>query len=103
MPYSDNLVNASSIAGYYGDYNCDAPQTLLDSMIDAMQGIYPPPDFGFLTGDDPPHNVWNQTQEYNVNVSKSIAEMFKNAFPNMTYFPVLGNHNGLWLNTILFI
>ena len=50
-----------------------------------------------VIGDDPPHNVWNQTQEYNVNVSRIIANLFATGLPNTTFFPVLGNHNGVCL------
>jgi len=92
------VLTPANIAGTYGDYNCDSPPNLIASLIDALQNIYPPPDFGFLTGDDPPHNVWNQTREYNVGVSNMIADMFREGFPNVTFFPVLGNHNGFPVN-----
>ena len=94
VPYSNNDMNASSTAGYYGDLNCDPPASLLTSMFDAMANVYPPPDLGFLTGDDPPHNIWNQTREYNINCSNIIVSMVRKAMPNLTFFPALGNHNG---------
>ena len=91
-------MNASSTAGLWGDLNCDPPHSLLLSMFDAMANVYPPPDFGFLTGDDPPHNVWNQTRDYNVNCTDIIVGMVRAAFPSTTFFPALGNHNGFPVN-----
>lgn len=43
-------------AGYFGDYNCDTSPALLHLMLETAAQL--DPDLIFLTGDDPPHNVW---------------------------------------------
>jgi len=47
----EGLRNSSTgRAGKYGDYNCDAPYSLVVSAINAMKTIEPQPDFILFTG-----------------------------------------------------
>jgi len=50
---AEGLRNSSTgrtQAGKYGDYNCDAPWSLVISAINAMQSFEPQPDFILWTG-----------------------------------------------------
>jgi len=50
---ADGLRNSSSggtLAGKFGDYNCDAPWSLVASAISAMRNVEPHPDFILWTG-----------------------------------------------------
>lgn len=40
----------NTTCGYYGDYNSDAPQALVESMLAAAAQLDPPVDIAFLTG-----------------------------------------------------
>lgn len=44
------------------------------------------------TGDLPPHDIWNQTKQGNLNVINQTIEMVLQAFPNTPIFPAIGNH-----------
>lgn len=50
-------------AGYYGDFSCDTSPGLLEAMLQAAASLNP--DYVFLTGDDPPHNVWRYDENKN--------------------------------------
>ena len=45
-----NSSTGRAQAGKYGDYNCDAPWSLVVSAISAMKNIEPQPDFILWTG-----------------------------------------------------
>ncbi|CAG9764151.1 unnamed protein product [Ceutorhynchus assimilis] len=49
-------------------------------------------DYILWTGDLPPHDIWNQTKEYNLNVIRTTIEMVIKAFPDTPIFPAIGNH-----------
>ena len=55
-------ATSNTSAGVYGDYNCDVPPPLMSSLMDELAAIRPPPDLVLLTGDDPDHAIWNQSQ-----------------------------------------
>lgn len=49
-------------------------------------------DFIIWTGDLPPHDIWNQTKESNLDIIQSAVEQMFEYFPNVPIFPALGNH-----------
>lgn len=51
-------ANASSQAGAWGDYQCDTPVPLLESLFAHISAMNPPPDFILYTGDSPAHDIW---------------------------------------------
>ena len=53
------------------------------------------PDVGFilLTGDYPPHDIWTQTEETNLDHAKAVVDAITDVFGNkLAVFPCLGNH-----------
>ena len=47
-----------------------------------------------FTGDYPPHNVWLQSREKNIQSGRVTIELVKKYFPNSTVIPNIGNHDG---------
>ena len=48
-------------------------------------------DLIIWTGDNTPHDVWQQTQSYNLNYTMLLTEKLKKA-TNATIIPTIGNH-----------
>jgi len=44
------------------------------------------------TGDNPPHDIWMQSREYNLNMTKTLIDMISTQLPNISVYPALGNH-----------
>ncbi|XP_011305839.1 sphingomyelin phosphodiesterase [Fopius arisanus] len=87
-------------AGKWGDYRkCDTPKRTLDHMLQHIQETHPDIAYIIWTGDLPPHDSWNQTREENLdNLRATVAEMTE-AFPNVSIFPALGNHESAPVNS----
>lgn len=77
-------------AGQWGGYNCDLPLITLESVLSQINSLNP--DFVIITGDFPPHDVWNQSKESNLNYQSTVAKAFLNLLPNTKLFPIYGNH-----------
>jgi hypothetical protein len=60
-------------------------------------------DFVYWTGDLPPHNVWNQTRNDQLNAIKVLTTLFKKYFPNKAIFPTLGNHETTPVNLLVHV
>lgn len=84
--------NTSTTCGYWGNHAGDAPTVLVDSMIAYAQTLEP--DLILLTGDDPPHMVWNITAEDVLEISQSFSAKIHTAFPNTQVMRIYGNHAG---------
>eukprot|EP01102_Stenamoeba_stenopodia_P022256 TRINITY_DN9203_c0_g1_i1.p1 TRINITY_DN9203_c0_g1~~TRINITY_DN9203_c0_g1_i1.p1 ORF type:complete len:593 (+),score=86.69 TRINITY_DN9203_c0_g1_i1:1782-3560(+) len=91
-------TNKSNKAGFWGDYNCDPPMALVNSMFDYLINLQPQPDFILYTGDDPAHDIWEQSREANLNIITIISEMFLQYFPNIPVFSAIGNHESFPVN-----
>lgn len=48
------------------------------------------------TGDNTPHDIWQQTQSYNLNFTTILAEKLKEI--NATVIPAMGNHESWPVN-----
>ena len=44
-------------AGYWGEYSCDIPSSVLEHMLEFIKKEIKP-ELIFWTGDNSPHNVW---------------------------------------------
>ena len=89
-------TSPNTTCGVFGDHAGDTPLSLLKSMLEAIADLNP--DAVFATGDDPPHNVWNQTEEFNTGCSVNMSNLWRQYWPGIQVFPGLGNHNGLPIN-----
>ena len=49
-------------------------------------------DYILWTGDLPPHDIWNQTKEDNLDNLKYNAQLMAYYFKGIPIFPTVGNH-----------
>ena len=85
-------MNGSGSAGRYGEYKCDLPIATLDLLMDQLRQLDPQPNFTVYTGDNPPHNVWNETWDDQTESTKFIVDYLSKNLPNQTIYPAMGNH-----------
>ncbi|KAA0176366.1 hypothetical protein FNF27_02062 [Cafeteria roenbergensis] len=89
-------TGSETACGYWGDHAGDTPTVMVDSMLAFASGLNP--DFVMLTGDYPPHMVWNVTAEAVVDVSLAFSAKVKAAFGQTPVFGIAGNHEGAPIN-----
>jgi isocitrate lyase len=51
-----------------------------------------------MTGDNPPHDVWLQSREGNLDHSRKVAELISKTFPEKQIVYALGNHESFPCN-----
>ena len=86
-----NSMTGSNPAGMYGAYGCDFPletANLLLEHLETLSGI----DLVVYGGDNPPHDIWLETEESQMNAHSLVISMMKKHLPNTPIYPVLGNH-----------
>ncbi|UJR10009.1 hypothetical protein I4U23_014232 [Adineta vaga] len=100
-------------AQFWGDYRtCDLPQWTAESMLQYIVQTEEQIDFIYFTGDIAPHDVWQQTQEKDLEEISFTTRLLKQTFPNKKIYPCVGNHeaappdlfstnNMSWLYSIL--
>uniref|UniRef100_A0A1B6CHV1 Saposin B-type domain-containing protein n=1 Tax=Clastoptera arizonana TaxID=38151 RepID=A0A1B6CHV1_9HEMI len=93
-------LSPSTAAGRWGDYRkCDTPKKTVDHMLQHISTTHPDVDYILWTGDLPPHDVWNQTREENLNILKETVQQMTKLFPGIPIFPALGNHEAAPVNS----
>ncbi|KAJ2955277.1 hypothetical protein NQZ79_g8696 [Umbelopsis isabellina] len=87
-----------TLHSYSGSYACDTPITLLESMLEYIPSVADKFDFGILTGDVPPHEVWS-TLPYNktqliVSASYDLMHIHFDTpgLIDTKLYPTIGNH-----------
>lgn len=51
------------------------------------------------TGDIPPHDVWRQTKESQLNIIHNVTSLMLEYFPDVPIYPALGNHESVPVNS----
>ena len=89
-----NPVATRRAAGTFGDFNCDAPRSLLVDMYDyaANRAGLPPIDYVLWTGDIPPHDVWESSRPSYTALMEDQAQLLADYFPNAIVLGAAGNH-----------
>ncbi|KAK4511645.1 uncharacterized protein ATC70_012861 [Mucor velutinosus] len=95
--YTDfaNVTKSSSI---WGEYTCDTPLALIQSLLEYIPTVEPNIKFGIMTGDVPPHEVWNtlpvlKTQLIQDETYRLLHDYFDSPFLlNSMLYPAVGNH-----------
>ncbi|RIA98368.1 Metallo-dependent phosphatase-like protein [Glomus cerebriforme] len=90
---------ATSPAGKWGDYNCDIPRRLIESMLEFIPNVVPKIDYVLSTGDLPPHDVWAETPSSIKEITNKTANIWHKFFSSVPYFPVIGNHESAPVNS----
>ncbi|KAL5481336.1 hypothetical protein EMCRGX_G021473 [Ephydatia muelleri] len=83
--------NGTGSAGHYGDYNCDLPITTLELLADTIKALDPQPDVIVYTGDNPPHDIWNETYNSQLGATQFLVDYLAQML-NRTIYPAMGNH-----------
>ncbi len=80
-------------AGFWGDYRtCDLPQWTIESILKYIVQTEEQIDFIYFTGDIAPHDVWEQTQDKDLEEVSFTTYLLKKIFPNKIIYPSVGNH-----------
>ncbi len=53
------------------------------------------PKYVVHTGDSPPHDIWEETQARQVNVTRWVAEAIARHIPGVPAYAAIGNHGEL--------
>ncbi|KAI8366663.1 Metallo-dependent phosphatase-like protein [Radiomyces spectabilis] len=82
-------------ASKWGSYQCDAPLPLINSMLEYIESL-DDIRFGLMTGDVPPHDVWNtlpvnKTRMIQTDSYQLLHAYFDDSFRARLY-PTFGNH-----------
>ncbi|CAF0958145.1 unnamed protein product [Brachionus calyciflorus] len=86
------------LAGFWGDYrNCDVPVWTVENMFEHLSKNEQF-DFVYWTGDLPPHNVWKQSRQDQLNALDALSSLFQKYFPNKVIYSALGNHESSPVN-----
>ncbi|XP_037946445.1 sphingomyelin phosphodiesterase isoform X2 [Teleopsis dalmanni] len=97
---SGRPANPNAAAGKWGDYRkCDTPKRTVDNMLAHIADTHKDIDYILWTGDLPPHDVWNQTKEENLEIIKETVKQMTEKFPGIPIFPALGNHESAPVNS----
>jgi sphingomyelin phosphodiesterase acid-like 3 len=78
--------------GFYGNYMCDAPKSLVKHALTSAQQILPNPEFILWTGDNVPH-IDNYTDKYVLDAINTTTSLMYQFFPNTQVLPLFGNHD----------
>ena len=96
-PYTsaDAPGNTSYPAGAFGEVECDAPLSVEDSMLSAIESLIPDRKFSIFTGDVVEHFVWGTT-------AAEVASDLSNASQRWDalgqIYPAAGNHDSQPVN-----
>lgn len=83
-------------AGYWGSIaKCDLPMQTFDLFLEQVNKQKP--DLIIWTGDNTAHDIWAQSQSYNINFTTVLTNKLKNA-TNTTVIPAMGNHESYPVN-----
>ena len=85
-------MTGTNPAGVYGAYGCDLPVTTAKFVLHHLATLRDI-DFVLYGGDNPPHDLWVETEQSQMDVEISVIHMFKKYLPNTPIYPVLGNHD----------
>lgn len=93
-----NIESITQKASPWGSFGCDSPLTLIESMLEYIPLATPNTSFAILTGDVPPHEVWETlpTEKTQLIHDMSFALLhahFDTSFLiNTKLYPAVGNH-----------
>lgn len=92
----DIPLKGSQKASKWGDYNCDSPKLLLDSLMNATKRIlFPqyPPSLVIQTGDLVDHHDIAQDFSHNTHEIDLCTSSFQSLSKTIPYVMVIGNHD----------
>lgn len=101
-PGSNMAINADRKAGYWGDYrDCDIPLHTVEETFRYIRDNHPDIDYILWTGDIPPHDIWSQTRDSQLELINVVGSLLDQYFGHIPIYPVVGNHESLPMNRYL--
>ena len=92
---ADKTPNDSP-AGYWGSLNkCDLPLQTFNLFLKEVEKM--DLDLIIWTGDNTPHDIWDQSQSYNANYTTLLSEKFRR-HTKTPVIPSMGNHESFPVN-----
>ncbi|RUP47644.1 Metallo-dependent phosphatase-like protein [Jimgerdemannia flammicorona] len=94
-------TNITRPANPWGDYACDAPLSLHESLLSFLaNNLTTLPSFAILTGDIPPHNIWqtlpisatHRTEQIAYNLLRRYFGPPDESLLGVPLYPTIGNH-----------
>lgn len=83
-------------AGYWGSLaKCDLPLQTFDLFLEELKKMSL--NFIIWTGDNTAHDIWAQSQSYNINFTTILTSKIRKA-TNATVIPAMGNHESYPVN-----
>ena len=81
-------------AGAWGDFMCDLPVETAELLFMYIRNMQPDkkPEMIIWTGDNTPHDYWNQTQQLCIDYTLKITGFMQEHIPDIPVLPVPGNH-----------
>eukprot|EP01103_Thecamoeba_quadrilineata_P008650 TRINITY_DN1838_c0_g1_i1.p1 TRINITY_DN1838_c0_g1~~TRINITY_DN1838_c0_g1_i1.p1 ORF type:complete len:540 (-),score=70.89 TRINITY_DN1838_c0_g1_i1:79-1698(-) len=76
----------------WGNYQCDLSPDMLQSYLAAIGALSNDIDFIVWTGDNPPHNIWEQSPAQQLNSTQILVEALSQTFGSLPIYPSIGNH-----------
>ena len=90
------VFDEDEAAGYWGDKRkCDTPLRTIEAMYRHIRTRHPDLDMIYWTGDLPPHDIWKQTRQSNLEIVRATARQLRDHFPDVPVYPALGNHESV--------
>ncbi|GAA5814946.1 hypothetical protein MFLAVUS_008449 [Mucor flavus] len=92
---SKNIVKKAS---RWGEFECDSPLSLIESMLEYIPKAISNTSFAILTGDIPPHEVWDTLPVSKAQLIQDASYALLHAhfdspfFINSKLYPAIGNH-----------
>eukprot|EP01133_Synstelium_polycarpum_P007514 gene7514-8792_t len=82
-------------AGVFGHYLCDIPLNTVNLVFEEIVRVSEtimPISMVVWTGDNPPHDVWMQSEQKQVSATEVLTQVVQKYFPTTPVFPSIGNH-----------
>ncbi|GAM25490.1 hypothetical protein SAMD00019534_086650 [Acytostelium subglobosum LB1] len=81
-------------AGFYGDYLCDIPLHSVGLIFEQILEVHKtyPISLVVYTGDNPPHDIWNQSIPRQVESTEVVSKLINDYFHDFVVLPSVGNH-----------
>ncbi|KAI9473630.1 MAG: Metallo-dependent phosphatase-like protein [Benjaminiella poitrasii] len=94
--YTD-FSNITKPASKWGEYSCDTSMELIRSLLEYIPTVEPNIQFGIMTGDVPPHEVWKtlpilKTKQIQDETYRLLHRHFDYAPFQFMLYPTVGNH-----------
>lgn len=93
-----NTESITEKASPWGSFQCDSPLSLIESMLEYIPEASPHTSFAIMTGDIPPHEVWETLPTAKTQLIQDASYALLHAyfdspfFINTKLYPAIGNH-----------